>query len=86
MMRVLVEIHPHGDSKRKRTIASIDLANVTELDAISNYEITGRTDRLSAFRFRLDGHERARGWIPLVRRALNLLHIAEKEAPLGDLR
>lgn len=70
MLRVLVEVHPGGDSARKRTIAQIDLANVSQLRELSNYDVAARLEGLPEQRFRVNGHQRSHGWVPLVREAL----------------
>lgn len=79
MMRVSVELHPGGDAGRKKTIATFDIANMSELAPTSAYRVHGWTDRLGLFVKRVEGHDRASGWIPLVKRILDL--IAEAEAP-----
>ncbi len=76
MMRLVVEIHPGGDELSKRTIASIDIANVSELAPTSSYEVSayfeGRTRS-----FMVHGHKREDGWVPLVNCVLATLEALE---------
>ena len=73
MMRVIVEIHPHGSASDKRTIATIDIANVSELAETSDYLVTATFDDGPPRRWRVCGHRRRDGWIPLVRGVLDRL-------------
>lgn len=73
MMRITVEIVPHGDENRKRTIATIELANVKERGRFADYEMTGTEERIGGFRGFVRGHMREHGWMPLVREALQHL-------------
>lgn len=71
-LRVTVEVVPGGREPAKRTIATIDISNVSELSELSNYEATARLDGhgSESIRARVEGHRRSTGWIPLVRRVL----------------
>lgn len=80
-MRVIVEIVPFGDERAKRTIATINIANKSDLSATSNYEIWGTEETLGAFRSVVIGHLRAHGWMPLVRSAIWQLFEAWSSAP-----
>ena len=71
MMRVIVEIHPGGDASRKKTIANIDIANMSGLSERSNYEYEAQFPETGAtLRERVTGHWRDDGWLPLVQRVL----------------
>jgi len=69
MLRVTVQILPHGDEETARTLATLDVINTVDHPKRPHY---GR------YRVRLDGqevgriasHKRSRGWYWLVRRAL----------------
>lgn len=78
MMRVVIEMHPGGDASRKKTVASFDIANVSELAEESNYTVVGKTDRLGVFRTSIENHMRSHGWIPLLKRILDRLAEAER--------
>lgn len=88
MLRVLVEIHPHGIAERKRTIATIDIANVSGLAEISDYLVTASLDGEPICRSTITAHRRSDGWIPLVHRVLTDLieRAAKKNAPPGIQR
>ena len=73
MMRVIVEIHPKGDSSAKREIASFDIANITELSPYSDYLINAKLDGVIKRRTFVRNHLRAAGWMVLVRRCLEAL-------------
>lgn len=73
MMRVIVEIHPAGNSRRKRTIATIDIGNVSDLAEVSDYVVLAGFDDREARQVTVHGHRRADGWTPLVIRALEAL-------------
>lgn len=78
-MRVIVEVHPFGMSDAKRTIASIDIANVSELAAVSDYEaVATLADRAPPVRVRIDGHRRAVGWELLVGRVIDAVWRASR--------
>lgn len=79
MLRVTVEIVPHGDESAARDIAKFNVINVTELSEKSDYAIVGRTERLGQFTTKVKGHMRKRGWIPLLKRILDLIAEAEAE-------
>ena len=72
MLRVNVEIVPHGDEALKRQIATIELSNVSALSSVSDYvveaDLEGRKLKTTVPR-----HHRALGWMPLVFRALAAL-------------
>jgi len=40
MLRVIVELHPGGVSELKRTLATMRIANLSNLAAISDYHVT----------------------------------------------
>jgi hypothetical protein len=40
MLVVRIEIHPGGDSSRKREIGRLEIANLSDLAAVSDYECT----------------------------------------------
>ena len=79
-MRVTVEVVPLGHEPLKRTIAKINISNVSELSELSDYEAIALLDKTGRkpVRIFVEGHRRAEGWIPLVRRVLeNILHEVE---------
>ena len=76
MMRVIVEIHPRGVSQLRRTIATIDIANISELAPLSDYQV--RADVEGQKRQGLVfAHNRDDGWAPLVRRAIDAVTRSE---------
>lgn len=81
MMRVTVEIVPHGDETKKRTIATINLANVKDRGRFADYEMTGTEEKIGAFQGKVLGHMREHGWMPLVRDALKHLFDAWADCP-----
>lgn len=76
MMRVIVEIHPGGDSSAKREIARLDIANVSELALVSDYRVEAKLDEPNAYTLDVRGHHRSHGWMPLLRRILDQLERA----------
>ncbi len=75
MILVTVELLPGGDATRRETIATAEIANVSELADSSSYDCyikahswpaqnIGATNR----HFRICGHRRAAGILPLLRR------------------
>jgi len=71
-MRVIVEIHPFGDSSAARRIAKVDIANITDLAPHSDYVVQAELEGVLHQTYVKD-HRRASGWIPLVRRVLKAL-------------
>lgn len=68
MLRVIVEIHPGGRADAKRTIATLDVGNISQLAEISNYKVVARTDEsIHPKEFIVRGHVRSRGWPSLLR-------------------
>lgn len=72
MMRVIVEIHPHGDSSNVRRIAKVDIANITELAPHSDYVVQAELDGVLKRTYVKD-HVRSAGWMPLVSKVLESL-------------
>lgn len=72
MMRVIVEIHPHGDSSSKRTIATIDIENISELAPFSDYQVHADVDGEKRQGV-VYAHKRAAGWGRLAERAITLI-------------
>ncbi len=66
MLVVTVEVWPGGDVLRRHVIGTMNLANVSELDEVSNYE--GCLDGAHSFTVRR--HRRSDGAWSLVRKAL----------------
>ncbi len=75
MMRVLVEIHPFGHSEMKRTIAEIEIANMGGPDDAANYRVTACLDDQPTKTLEVRGHDRSKGWLPLVQRVLERLGV-----------
>lgn len=82
MLHVTVEIWPSGDRNRKRTLAELDIENVSNLAEISDYGATlaeehgdphlrATHEPPRARHTKIYGHERAAGWAPLLVRVLN---------------
>lgn len=79
MIRVVVEIHPGGLSVFKRTLATIDVTNIsagaTEFgDYTVNAELEGKPSRVVVC-----NHRRSSGWMRLIRDAL--LELDDKLRP-----
>ena len=72
MIRVTIEKFPAGDRSRPELLGTIELLNVDHaLPEISNYGVRrfnaeGRLER----RGKVRNHKRAKGWVPLLHRAL----------------
>lgn len=77
MLVMKVEVWPGGDESSAFEIARMGIANVSESDGVSDYEITALLDRDTVeevVKTEALKHERSTGWMPLVRRTLtNLL-------------
>lgn len=72
MLRVTVEIWGGGNSLRPRTMAVINVSNISELAEISDYNVhvninPGRYDELYTLR-QIKGHRRSLGWGVLIAR------------------
>jgi hypothetical protein len=77
---VRVEIWPGGESDRSVEIARVGLANTSGLADFSNYDLVAlldRDDQERVIRSEVNQHERAQGWVPLVRRAMTEVHLSE---------
>ena len=72
-LRVTVEIVPFGLEGAKRTLGVMELHNTSLLDKSSNYQIEAQNETGASDSFELKGHDRDRGWLPLVQRAFELL-------------
>jgi hypothetical protein len=77
MLRVTVEMWPGGDSSRARTLATIDLANVSNLEELSDYRVEETDEHGRKTNTLVLNHERARGWRKLLWRALGNLQVLE---------
>lgn len=80
MLVVTVNVWPGGDHNRSTEIARIGLANTTDLRDFSNYDLVALLERdrnERVVRSELNQHERAQGWVPLVRRALTEIHLSD---------
>jgi hypothetical protein len=74
MLRFTVEILPGGRQRGKRTIATINVGNISDLAAISDYEFAACLDDQDfVVNGRVNGHRRSDGWMPLVKRILETL-------------
>jgi hypothetical protein len=80
MMRVVVEVLPAGDRSRRRTLATVDIANVTGLSPISDYEVRTRINGEDRVAF-VKGHRRSDGWRALLKRAL--IELEDVRSPNG---
>jgi hypothetical protein len=82
MLRIMVIIEPGGDRSRAREIAELEVWNVSSLDPVSNYRfeanLEGRVVKSSVI-----DHERAAGWVPLVRRVLQAIELQGTAPPQG---
>ncbi len=70
MLVVKFEMYPGGDEKRRHEIGRIELSNLSNLANFSDYDVYAYLEKQVHCRFRLNGHERARGAFALVHRAL----------------
>lgn len=80
MLVVKVEVWPGGDADRAVEISRVGISNMTELRAVSDYEMVALLDRDKdehVVKGRITGHERALGWAALTRRALLNLFYGE---------
>ena len=72
-LRVTVELVPHGIEGAKRTLAVMELSNRSPLGESLNYLIETQNENGASDRFTVRGHNKDDGWLPLLRRALDLL-------------
>lgn len=91
MLVVKVEVWPGGDGDKAFEISRIGIANVSSLSTFSDYEVTallGRdTGKEEVVRAEVQNHERAAGWMTLVRRVLTTLVLRKElavDAPYDD--
>lgn len=91
MLVVKVEVWPGGNEDGSYEISRLGIANVSNLREFSDYEVTallGReTGKEEVVRSRVASHERATGWVTLVRRALLNLILRKdlaQDAPYDD--
>lgn len=82
MLRVLVEMVPGGDEKRKRSLATFQISNRSNLMPISDYlvELVEHETGCSA-KVLVTNHCRDHGWKALLLRALYLLSPKPKAKP-----
>lgn len=76
MLLVTVELCPGGDKDRKQEVATIQISNVSNLAEVSDYIVDAWFESPLPRRFvatNVRAHERAKGWLPLVMRALRSL-------------
>jgi hypothetical protein len=88
MMRVTVEIWPGGDHLRPRRMATIEIANVSELAEESDYATVavlnpGQPDQRT-IRDRVKSHRRSLGWGTLVKRVIETLEAQTRWGMLSE--
>lgn len=64
MLRLTIEICPHGDPVRAQVLASLDISNVSPTGARRADYIVDNGEKV----FRLNKHDRELGYWPLIRR------------------
>lgn len=69
---VTVQLHPGGDRHRAKTLGTVEIANVSELEAIADYRVAALFEG-PVVQARVTGHRRSDGWQVLLRRALEAL-------------
>ena len=77
MLRVTIELIPSGNPLKKRTIATMEISNMTDLADLSDYHVAVAGERSSDKRTGIvRGHER-RQWGPwrLVYKAIRALNL-----------
>lgn len=83
MLVVNIELVPGGDPSRRRTIASLHIANQSDLADLSSYwvdaveaanPVSGTPSRMASFR--VENHLRAQSVWKLIQRALSTLETA----------
>lgn len=90
MLVVTVSVWPGGEFDRAEESARLGLANTTGSAEYANYDLVALLNSdvgECVIRSEINAHERAQGWVPLVRRALTEIHLAEYEthaAPYDD--
>ena len=72
-LRVTVEMVPHGFEGAKRTLAVLEASNLSRSGDLSDYLIETQNETGASDRFAVEGHDTSDGWLPLLRRALDLL-------------
>lgn len=73
MMRLTIEIISDGDEHQRRSIATVNISNVTERGTRDDYEAEGTTERAGSFCMVVPSHLRTLGCVPLLRRVLKML-------------
>lgn len=90
MLVVRVAVWPGGAFDREQEVARLGLANRSGSAEFADYDLVallGNGEGEAVIRSEVNAHERAQGWVPLVRRALTEIHLAEYEihaAPYDD--
>lgn len=90
MLVVTVSVWPGGEFDRAEEVARLGFANTTGNAEYANYDfvaLLGKGEGEAVIRSEINAHERAQGWVPLVRRAMTVLHLAEYDthaAPYDD--
>ncbi|MHB8107724.1 MAG: hypothetical protein ACYDH4_09920 [Candidatus Cryosericum sp.] len=74
MVIVTIAIWPHGDKTLERLVHRLEISNASDFADVSDYAVT-HLDHQSrtTSRFRVMGHLRALGVVPLVRAVLERL-------------
>lgn len=90
MLVVRVEVWPGGNEARAKEIARVGIANVSPGSEYSDYEVAAilaAKGEETILRTEICHHERAQGWMPLVRRVLTNLFLRSelaRPAAYGD--
>jgi hypothetical protein len=80
MLVVTVSVWPGGDFERGTEVARVGLLNRTQLGDFANYDLVAllaRDKEERVIRSEVNQHERAHGWVPLVRRAMTEIHLSD---------
>lgn len=80
MLVVKAEVWPGGNFNRAFEISRIGIANISHLVDVSDYEVTALLARERdecVIRAKVHSHRRELGWVPLVKRALTSIHLAD---------
>lgn len=80
MLVVKAEIWPGGDFDRAFEISRIGIANLSGPVDVSDYKVTALLARERGeivVQSKVHSHQRELGWVPLVKRALTSIHLAD---------
>lgn len=89
MLIARIEVWPMGDANRGREIARVGIANISELNPVSDYRVTtllGCDTLPWELISHVHRHRRADGWTPLMARAIDGISTASHTSgPLSPL-